>query len=59
MLLLYNYIATENDSIYMYLQDGTLSTNYSDRYDDTSAVWVMMCAILMFFMVSSYVAQYS
>ena len=25
---------------------------YSDRYDDASAVWVILCAILMFFMVS-------
>lgn len=25
---------------------------YADRYDDASAVWVIVCAILMFFMVS-------
>ena len=29
---------------------------YSDRYDDASAVWVMVSAILMFFMVSVHVA---
>jgi hypothetical protein len=26
---------------------------YSDRYDDASASWVILCAILIFFMVSS------
>ena len=25
---------------------------YSDRYDNASATWVVLCAILMFFMVS-------
>jgi len=28
------------------------SKTYSDRYDDASATWVVICAILMFFMVS-------
>ena len=38
--------------LYIYMLqawDGPLF--YSDRYDDPSAVWVMTCAILMFFMV--------
>ena len=32
----------------VYLQGNS----YSDRYDDPSAAWVVVCAILMFFMVS-------
>ena len=27
-------------------------STYSDRYDNASAAWVVLCAILMFFMVS-------
>ena len=29
-----------------------LQGHYSSRYDNASAVWVVLCAILMFFMVS-------
>ena len=45
-----------NAIIHYDLYDMKQGQVYSDRYDDASAVWVMVSAILMFFMVSVHVA---
>uniref|UniRef100_A0A1X7U2D2 Ammonium transporter AmtB-like domain-containing protein n=1 Tax=Amphimedon queenslandica TaxID=400682 RepID=A0A1X7U2D2_AMPQE len=44
----------ENDSCFFRAQSSACDDTYSDRYDDASAGWVVICAILMFFMKAGF-----
>jgi hypothetical protein len=47
--------ATINEGCLSVAQSTCENERYSDRYDNASAAWVVICAILMFFMVRSIV----